>query len=52
MQLHLNADELNLLADTLLERVGTMSAQKPSAAGGRESADLCQAVRRYDVLLD
>jgi len=37
MQLHLNADELNLLADTLLERVGTMSAQK--AFGCRRSRE-------------
>ena len=32
MQSHLNADELTLLADTLLERVRMISAQKPSTA--------------------
>jgi hypothetical protein len=52
MQLHLNADELNLLADTLLERVGMISAQKPSAASVQGNEDRDQAARRYDDLLD
>jgi hypothetical protein len=52
MQLHLNADELNLLADTLLERVGTMLAQKPSAASVQGSGDMGQAALRYNDLLD
>ncbi len=52
MQLHLNADELNLLADTLLERVGAMSAQRPSAASVQGNADVGQDARCYDGLLD
>ena len=52
MQVHLDADELNLLADTLLERVGMISAQKPSAASIQANEDRDQAVRRYDHLLD
>ncbi len=52
MQLHLNADELNLLADTLLERVGAMSAQRLSAASVQGNADMGQDARCYVDLLD
>ena len=52
MQLHLNADELNLLADTLLERVGAMSARRLSAASVQGNANVGQGARRYDDLLD
>lgn len=52
MQLHLNADELNLLADILLERVGAMSAQGLSAARVQGKANIAQGERRYDDLLD
>jgi hypothetical protein len=52
MQLHLNADELNLLADTLLERVGAMSAQRLSAASVQANTDMRQDPRCYDDLLD
>lgn len=51
MQLQLNADEINLLADTLLERVGMISAQKPPAASVQGNEDRDQAARRYDHLL-
>ena len=52
MQLHLNADELDLLADTLLERVGAMSAQRLSAASVQGNADMGQDPRCYVDLLD
>ena len=52
MQLHLNADELNLLADTLLERVGAMAAQRLSAASVQGNADMGQDARCYVDLLD
>ncbi|HEY4930044.1 MAG TPA: hypothetical protein VII23_00605 [Terriglobales bacterium] len=52
MQLHLNADELNLFADMLLDRVGAMSAQRPSVASVQGNADMGQGARRYDALLD
>jgi hypothetical protein len=52
MQLHLNADELNLLADTLLEQVGMISAQKRSATSVQGNEDRDQSIRRYDDLLD
>ena len=48
MQLHFDADELNVLAEILLEKVGRISAQEISAANG----DIRQAARRYDDLLD
>jgi DNA-binding transcriptional MerR regulator len=51
LQLHLNPDELNLLADTLLERVGMILAEKSSAASVQGNEDRDQAVRRYDHLL-
>jgi hypothetical protein len=52
MQLQLDADELNLLADTLLERVGMISAQMPLAASVQGNEERDRAVRRYDHLLD
>ena len=52
MQLHLNAEELNLLADTLLERVGAMSAQRLAAAGVQGNADKGQDAPCYDDLLN
>jgi hypothetical protein len=52
MQLHLNADELDLLTDTLLEWVGAMSAKRLSAASVQGNADMGQDARCYDDLLD
>jgi len=52
MQVHLNADELNVLTETLLERVGAMSAQRLSAASVQGNADMGQDARCYDDLLD
>jgi hypothetical protein len=52
MQLHLDADELNLLADTLLEQVGKISAPRVSAANVEGNRGMGQAARRYDDVLD
>ena len=52
MQLCLNADELHLLAATLLERVGAMEAQRLSAASVQGSVNIGQDARCYDNLLD
>ena len=52
MQFHLDVDELNLFADVLLERVGTTSAQRLSAASVQGNGDVGQGARRYDDLLD
>ena len=52
MQLHLDTDELTLLEDTLLERVGAMSVQRRSAASVAGKADIEQGEPRYDDLLD
>jgi hypothetical protein len=52
MQLQLNTDELNLLADTLLERVGTTSARKRLSADVQGNADREQDEPSYDDLLD
>jgi HD superfamily phosphodiesterase len=52
MQLHFDADELNVLAEVLLEKVGRISAQKILAANVQGNGDIRQAARRYDDLLD
>lgn len=52
MQLQLNTDELNLLADTLLERVGNIPARKRLAPGAQANADIEQGERSYDDLLN
>lgn len=52
MQLHLDAEELNLLAETLLEQVGRISAQEVPAANVQGNGDIGQAARRYDDVLD
>ncbi|MGO9305980.1 MAG: hypothetical protein ACLP3R_20175 [Candidatus Korobacteraceae bacterium] len=52
MQLHLEAEELNLLAETLLEQVGRMQTQKVPAANAQGNGKMGQAARRYDDLLD
>jgi hypothetical protein len=52
MQLHLNADELNFLTDTLLERVGAMAVQRLSAASVQGNANIGQDARCYVDLLD
>ncbi len=52
MQLRLNTDELNLLADTLLERVGTTAARKRLSADVQGNADREQDEHSYDDLLD
>lgn len=52
MQLQLNTDELNLLADTILERVGAISARKRSTPGAQANADTEPGGRCYDDLLN
>lgn len=52
MQLRLNTDELNLLADTLLEQVGTTSARKRLSTGVQSSTEMEQDEHSYDDLLD
>jgi len=52
MQLHLEAEELNLLAETLLEQVGRIQTQRVSTADVQGNGEMGQAARRYDDLLD
>jgi hypothetical protein len=52
MQLRLNTDELNLLADTLLERVGTRSVRKRLPTDVQGNADREQDEHSYVDLLD
>ncbi len=51
MQLQLDTDELNVLADTLLERAGDICARRRLAPGAQENANIEQAERCYDDLL-
>lgn len=52
MQLHLETDELNLLANILLERVGTISAQASSAGSVQSDRSVGQSPRFFDDILD
>ncbi len=53
MQLHLETDELNLLANILLERVGAISAAQSSSSGGVQSdRSIEQSPRFFDDVLD
>lgn len=52
MQLHLDAEELNLLAESLLEQVGRFQTQKVPAANIQGNEDMGQAARRYDDVLN
>ncbi|MGA2369159.1 MAG: hypothetical protein ACLPPV_16395 [Candidatus Korobacteraceae bacterium] len=52
MQLHLEVEQLNLLANILLERVGELSAQRPSADGLKSKIDIQRDFRRSNELLD
>jgi hypothetical protein len=52
MQLHLETDELNLLANILLERVGTISAQASSSGSPQSDGNLGQGPRFFDDILD
>jgi hypothetical protein len=51
MQLHLETDELNLLANLLLERIGKASAQG-AASGGQSDESLRLGPQFFDDLLD
>jgi hypothetical protein len=52
MQLHLETDELNLLANVLMERISTLSTQ--AASGGLIQSDAKSQLdtRQYNDLLD
>jgi hypothetical protein len=52
MQLHLETDELNLLANILLERVGTISTQASSSGSPQSDGNLGQGPRFFDDILD
>jgi hypothetical protein len=52
MQLYLEVDQLNLLANILLERVCEMSVQTPSGIGLNSEPDTQQNLRRLNELLD
>jgi hypothetical protein len=52
MQLHLEPDELNLLANILLERVGTISAQAPSTGSVQSDRGIGQSPRFINDVLD
>ena len=52
MQLHLEPDELNLLANILLERVGTISAKAPSTGSVQSDRGIGQSPRFINDVLD
>ncbi len=53
MQLYLEPDELNLLTNILLERVGTIAAAQTSSSGsGQSQRGLGQSPRFFDDVLD
>ena len=52
MQLHLETDELDLLANVLMERIGAMAAQAASAGSPKSGIGLAPDPQRYDDLLD
>jgi len=45
MQFHLEAEELNLLAETLLEQVGRIQTQRVSAANAQGNGRMGQPIR-------
>jgi len=52
MQFHLETDELNLLANVLLERVSATSTRASSASHRKSDSDAEQDPRHYNDLLD
>ena len=52
MQLHLEIDEINLLANILLERICEMSTQEFTGSGGQLPTQLRHGPGRLDNLLD
>jgi len=52
MQLHLETDELDLLANVLMQRIGEMAAQAVAAGPVKLVIGLAPDPRRYDDLLD
>jgi len=52
MQLHLETDELNLVANILMERIGKASAQATPSGGGQPGQRTRLGPQFYDGLLD
>ena len=52
MQLHLETDELNLMANILMARLGRASAQAPRPEGERSDQNVRLGPHFYDHLLD
>jgi hypothetical protein len=52
MQCHLEVDELNLLADVLLEQISTMSDRPSSDSSLKPDSDREKDRRAYNALLD
>ncbi len=52
MQLHLETDELNLLANILMERIGMTSAQAVPSGSGQSDASIRLGPQFLDSLLD
>jgi hypothetical protein len=52
MQLHLETDELNLVANILLERMGKAPAQAAPSRGGQPGQSMRLGPQFYDRLLD
>ncbi len=52
MQLRLGVDQLNLLADVLLERVGEISSPAASAGRRKTETDAKQQLQRLNELLE
>ena len=52
MQFHLETDELDLLANVLMQRIGAIAAQAVSAEPSKSNIGLAPDPRLYDDLLD
>ncbi len=52
MQLHLETDELNLVANVLMERMGKAPAKAAPSASGRPDQSIRLGPQFYDRLLD
>ena len=52
MQLHLEIDELNLLANILMERISTLSTQASAGSRKKSGAQSQPDTRQYNGLLD
>ena len=52
MQLHLETDELNLVADILMERIGKATGHAVPSGGGQSDQSIRPGPQSYDGLLD